>query len=1113
MAKYLSGRVKRDPQSALSADRYKYLDLKEAEPDLGDPLVGPSSVGAKPVPVGLNYIIVSTGTTAGERYWIPNQQGVIPGSISVFEEGALVGGLSSTTQLNFLGNAITATPGPGINTTPPSVNITVRPPGDNGSVLFKELDDFATSSKLVFNSSVGILTISNGGFNVGSGGTILTVKQSGLIGIGTSNPVRLGGDYSTSELHIRGDLKLSGTVWDSNNFSGNALDLLVRDDDIKPGFTTSGLRWVGQKELRAGAGGTFRNVQYHNSAGLVDGAEFFAYDPNYGNVGIGSTLPKSTYRLDVLGDVNIVGLATITNLFVSGISTLGVTTTTDLTAKQLKVSGISTLGITTTTDLTAQSLVVSGVSTFQNNIIQTSGLVGIGTTNPLQKFQIGTANTLGVSTDGKVFVVTEDAKVGIGTTNPTAKLDVRGDVLITGVSTFNSNIIQTSGLVGIGTTNPLQRFQIGTANTLGINSEGTVFVVTSNADVGIGTTNPKAKLHVQGDVLITGVSTVGLISGTSANFTGDVTAANFAGNAAINDLYVVGISTFIGKVNIQNDLGVTGLTTTKNLEVYESTKLKNLNATGIATIGTLGVLGLTTTSRLIVSGVATIGNIKLDQNTIFTTSSNLILDTTGGLVEIKDQLYVTDTSQSIDKDDGSIRTEGGIGVEKNLNVGEKLTVIGNVGIGTLTPLQKFQIGTANTLGHSTDGKVFVVTSSADVGIGTTNPTVKLDVRGDVYIKDDLTVDGGDVKSNTTSLNLFNTNVTTANVLGDGTAIVIGATTGITTIKNNLTVDGDIKVGGNDIQASTGVTAITLSGANVSIGGTLTVTGNDIKSSTATAITLSGTNVTAKGNLTVDGNTTLKGTTTLGDAAGDTVSFVATVGTGITPSANNIHDLGSTDYKWRKIYGPLTGNADSATLVGVGTTTGNSLYYLTFVESNNTTRTNEYLYSDDGISYNPSTDLLTVTNLKVSGISTLGVTTVTDLTAQSLVVSGVSTFNSNIIQTSGLVGIGTTNPLQKFQIGVANTLGHSTDGKVFVVTADAKVGIGTTNPLAKLDVRGDVYIKDDLTVDGGDVKSANASLNLFNTNVTTANILDAGTNIVLGATTGITTIRNYFNCYG
>ena len=246
-----------------------------------------------------------------------------------------------------------------------------------------------------------------------------------------------------------------------------------------------------------------------------------------------------------------------------------------------------------------------------------------------------------------------------------------------------------------------------------------------------------------------------------------------------------------------------------------------------------------------------------------------------------------------------------------LTTTKNLVVFDTVGIGTTNPLQKFQIGVANTLGVSTDGKVFVVTADAKVGIGTTNPTVKLDVRGDAYIKDDLTVDGGDVTSNNTSLNLFNTNVTTANVLGAGTAIIIGATTGITTIRNNLTVDGDIKVGGNDIQASTGATAITLSGANVSIGGTLTVTGNDIKSSTATAITLSDANVTAKGNLTVDGDTTL------GNAAGDTVSFGGNVGTGITPSANNTHDLGSETLKWGTVFatsfnGDITGNADTAT---------------------------------------------------------------------------------------------------------------------------------------------------------------------------------------------------------
>ena len=40
------------------------------------------------VPSGQQYIVVNIeGQPAGNRFWIPNQGGIIPGSISVFEEG------------------------------------------------------------------------------------------------------------------------------------------------------------------------------------------------------------------------------------------------------------------------------------------------------------------------------------------------------------------------------------------------------------------------------------------------------------------------------------------------------------------------------------------------------------------------------------------------------------------------------------------------------------------------------------------------------------------------------------------------------------------------------------------------------------------------------------------------------------------------------------------------------------------------------------------------------------------------------------------------------------------------------------------------------------------
>jgi hypothetical protein len=152
--RYLSNRVKKTPQSGLSSERYRYLGVNEAEPNLGDP-VNPGDI----VPVGQQYQLVSVESTPGKRYWIPVGGGLIPGSISVFDEGFLVGNsISSITQLNFVGNSISAQAIPlGIAAT-----ITVSPPGNNGEVLFKDVGDFSSSSKLVFNNSVGILTVAGG---------------------------------------------------------------------------------------------------------------------------------------------------------------------------------------------------------------------------------------------------------------------------------------------------------------------------------------------------------------------------------------------------------------------------------------------------------------------------------------------------------------------------------------------------------------------------------------------------------------------------------------------------------------------------------------------------------------------------------------------------------------------------------------------------------------------------------------------------------------------------------------------------------------------------------------------------------------------------------------
>ena len=522
---FLSKRVKKKVTSGLTSDRYQFLGLDQAEPDLGDPLVGPSSVGAKPYTGSASnlYVLVADNTGSGNRFWTQQSNiisgGVVsPGSVTIRNKGSIVGSANQITDLNFVGSGVTVVnPATWVGAGSSSVDIQI------------------TVTDLVATGSVGAIQYKNSsGYVVGASDLFYTPSNT-FVGIGSTTP--------TVKLDVIGNIKVSG-------------------------IATIGTLQINSGIVTASSG----IITYYGDGGKL-------------------TNISASYTILAGVSTNVSGgIASVTSLNVSGISTLGVTTATNLTVQQLNVSGISTLGIltvgnvystgvvtattfvgsfsgnvTTATYATnsgtstsviggiasVTSLSVSGISTFNNNVYIPSSSVGIGTTNPLQRLQVGSANTLGISTDGKVFVVTSNSDVGIGTTNPITKLDVRGNVNISGVVTATSF---TGNLVGIATT---AITALGLSTTASVNTTG---IITASSFVGSFTGNLVG-------IATTAITALGLSTTASVNTTGIITASSFVGSFTGN---LVGVASTALNLSATASVNTTGIITASQLSTGSS---------------------------------------------------------------------------------------------------------------------------------------------------------------------------------------------------------------------------------------------------------------------------------------------------------------------------------------------------------------------------------------------------------------------------------------------------------------------------------------------------------------------------------------------------------------
>jgi hypothetical protein len=357
----------------------------------------------------------------------------------------------------------------------------------------------------------------------------------------------------------------------------------------------------------------------------------------------------------------------------------------------------------------------------------------------------------GISTEGLVYKPSL-SNIGIGTTNPTSKLWVNGSGYFSGIVTakeFSGDGSKLTGVTGFKiksseteSTQPQFITFVSTSSTtdVGISTNNLVFIP-SLGNLGIGTTNPTAKLWVGGDVLVTGISTLGTIrisSGIITSTTG--TAVSYFGNLTGTATTTTNIPNLSGDITSDNKVTVLS-TVNSNVGTFGSdTSIPSItvNAKGLVTAVTINSI--------------TVGDGQLSLGVFGTGLSGSATFTANQ----QNSAIFTVTSNAT-----------------NLNVNNTIVsrdAFGNFNAGIITASQFFTGLTG--IGINTDtisGPPIIFIDPAGVG----------DNTGAVRIKGDLYVDGTQFVVNSSTIELADLRVGIAttvatNLLLDGGGIGIGS---------------------------------------------------------------------------------------------------------------------------------------------------------------------------------------------------------------------------------------------------------------------------------------------------------------------------------------------------
>lgn len=320
------------------------------------------------------------------------------------------------------------------------------------------------------------------------------------------------------------------------------------------------------------------------------------------------------------------------------------------------------------------------------------------------------------------------------------------------------------------------------------------------------------------------------------------------------------------------------------------------------------------------------------------------------------------------------------------------------------------------------GNTFITTGNISTGAG--NLTLNA-AGGTIFLSDPIEVTGSITATGTISTTAQSITINSDSTAADshlyfkGTSewLQWGETADGFYFSNDLAVNGNLRLFGNQIANSAGTVAITMTGTDVAVSGDLTVTGNDIKSSTATVMTLSGANVSMPGNLTVTGDLTVNGTTTTLDTTNllvedNTILLNKNeVGAGVTAGTAGIEvergSLTNATWLWDETTDLWTSSTGLDVRSGTITNTTGAISITTAsngditLDPNGTGQVNVNAALD--VNGNVTTDLLLVDNIQIDG------NTITSINANGNITltpngTGTVTVSSDLAVNGGTINL-------------------------------------------------------------------------------------------------------------